>query len=56
MFYIACTRFNNSTYEENIHYREKYNENPIYGVSLKIRTIYSSNSLIFIAEMNKFKE
>ena len=55
MFYIACTRFNNSTYEENIHYREKYNESPIYGVSLKIRTIYSSNSLIFIAEMNNEK-
>ena len=27
MFYIACTRFNNMTYDENMRYRDKYNEN-----------------------------
>jgi len=55
MFYIACTRFNNLTYEENIEYRVNHNEPAIYGVSLKIRTVYSPNSLIFIAEMNNEK-
>jgi len=52
MFYIACTRFNNITYKENIDYRDKHGENVIYGASLKIRHIYSPGSLIFVAEMN----
>jgi len=52
MFYLACTRFNNITYYKNIHYRNKYNENVIYGSTLKIRDIYHVGSLIFIAEMN----
>ena len=52
MFYIACTRFNNSTYKENVEYRDKYNENVIYGAALKIRNIYSIGSLMFVAEMN----
>lgn len=52
MFYLACTRFNNTTYDENICYRSKSNESAIYGSTLKIRDIYSPGSLIFIAEMN----
>ena len=52
MFYLACTRFNNTTYGENIRYRHKYNENVIYGSTLKIRDKYPVGSLIFIAEMN----
>lgn len=52
MFYLACTRFNNTTYDENIRYRTKNNESVIYGSTLKIRDIYSPGSLIFIAEMN----
>ena len=52
MFYIACTRFNNTTYKENIDYRNKHEEDVIYGASLKIRQIYSPGSLIFVAEMN----
>jgi hypothetical protein len=52
MFYIACTRFNNSTYKENIDYRQKYKEEIIYGSAFKIRDIYSPGSLIFVAEMN----
>lgn len=35
MFHIACTRFNNSTYKENLEYREKNKEALIYGSSLK---------------------
>jgi len=52
MFYLACTRFNNTTYDENIYYRYKYNETVIYGSILKIREIYPKETLIFIAEMN----
>jgi hypothetical protein len=52
MFYIACTRFNNVTYKENMDYRDKHGEEVIYGASLKIRHIYSPGSLIFVAEMN----
>jgi len=55
MFYLACTRFNNITYEENINYRRKYNENVIYGSTLKIRDKYPAGCLIFIAEMNNEK-
>jgi hypothetical protein len=52
MFYIACTRFNNETYNENINYRQKHNEIVIYGTSTKIRHLYPIGSLIFVAEMN----
>jgi hypothetical protein len=55
MFHLACTRFNNSTYKENVDYRNKHNEHVIYGASLKIRNIYSIGSLIFVAEMNNEK-
>jgi hypothetical protein len=52
MFHIACTRFNNSTYKENIDYRKINKEDVIYGAALKIRDLYSSGCLIFVAEMN----
>jgi hypothetical protein len=52
MFYIACTRFNNATYKENIDYRIKYDESVIYGPAFKIRDIYPPGALIFVAEMN----
>ena len=52
MFHIACTRFNNSTYKENIEYRQKNKEDVIYGSAFKIRDIYSPGCLIFVAEMN----
>jgi hypothetical protein len=52
MFYIACTRFNNITYNENITYRNTHQEIVIYGSTLKIREIYPLGCLIFIAEMN----
>jgi hypothetical protein len=55
MFYLACTRFNNATYDENIRYRNKYNEIAIYGSTLKIRELYSPGSLIFVTEMNNEK-
>ncbi len=52
MFYLACTRFNNTTYAENTNYRNKNNEIAIYGTTLKIRNIYNVGTLIFIVEMN----
>ena len=53
MFYLACISFNNKTYDENICYRNnKCNKKVIYGSMLKIREIYPTESLIFIAEMN----
>jgi len=52
MFYLACTRFNETTYTENINYKKKNNEKVIYGTPMKIRKIYPYESLIFIAEMN----
>jgi GTPase involved in cell partitioning and DNA repair len=55
MFYIACTRFNNDTYKENMDYRLKYNETVIYGPSYKIRDIYPYGALIFVVEMNNEK-
>jgi len=52
MFYIASTRFNTSTYSENIKYRNNNNEQVIYGLEFRIRDIYPSGALIFVAEMN----
>lgn len=52
MFYLACTRFNNTTYTENINYRNKNGEKAIYGSTLKIRDIYDLGVLIFVVEMN----
>jgi hypothetical protein len=52
MFYIACTRFNNETYNENMEYRKKHGETVIYGTTTKIREKYPIGSLIFVAEMN----
>lgn len=52
MFYLACTRFNNETYEQNISYRSKNGEQAIYGSTLKIREMYEVGCLIFIVEMN----
>lgn len=52
MFYLACTRFSNQTYQENNDYRIKNNEIAIYGSSFKIRDMYPPGSLIFVIEMN----
>lgn len=52
MFHLACTRFTNSTYDENMKYREKTMEPVIYGTTLQIRKSYSIGTLLFVAEMN----
>ena len=52
MFYIACTRFNHITYDENMTYRKLTNIPVIYGTPLKIREIYPDGALLFVVEMN----
>jgi hypothetical protein len=52
MFYIASTRFNNATYDENISYRKKSSESVIYGTSIRIQSKYDIGALMFVVEMN----
>ena len=52
MFYLASTRFINSTYIENITYREQSNEFAIYGTLIKIQYKYTIGSTMFVIEMN----
>jgi hypothetical protein len=53
MFFIASTRFNNSTWNENISYRIKYSiKGAIYGVPIKIYEKYPLNAIVFVVEMN----
>ena len=52
MFYIASTRFNNETYNENICYRGKSCIPVIYGTSIRIQEKYDIGTLLFVAEMN----
>lgn len=52
MFYIASTRFNNDTYEENLAYRKKSGIPVIYGTSIRIQEKYDVGILMFVIEMN----
>jgi len=52
MYHIACTRFTDETWEENMLFRDKHDEKVIYGSSVKIREIYNKGCLLFVAEMN----
>ena len=52
MIYLACTRFNNRTYQENKDYRIICNETVIYGSAFKIRSIYYPGSQMYVVEMN----
>ena len=53
MFYLACTRFNCNTLQENIHYKTKNNMKGIlYGVPIPIYNKYPLNTIIFVIEMN----
>jgi len=50
--YLACTRFTDETWEQNINYRNKNGDTVIYGSSVKIRESYNKGCLMFVAEMN----
>lgn len=52
MFYIASTRFNNDTYNENIAYRKQSDIPVIYGTSIRIQDKYDVGTLMFVVEMN----
>jgi hypothetical protein len=52
MFYIASTRFNNDTYNENISYRKQSSIPVIYGTSIRIQEKYDVGTLMFVVEMN----
>uniref|UniRef100_A0A6C0E399 Uncharacterized protein n=1 Tax=viral metagenome TaxID=1070528 RepID=A0A6C0E399_9ZZZZ len=53
MFYLASTRFNQSTWNENAKYRREYFiKGAIYGVSIKINEKYPLRSIMFVIEMN----
>lgn len=53
MFYLACTRFNNNTLQQNIAYKNKSDiKGAIYGVPIQIYHKYPLNTLLFVIEMN----
>ena len=53
MFYLACTRFNSSTWTQNMEYKNKHDiKGVIYGVPIQIYNKYPLNALLFIIEMN----
>jgi len=52
MFYIASTRFNNDTYNENTLYRKQSGIPVIYGTSIRIQEKYDVGTLMFVVEMN----
>ena len=53
MYYIASTRFNNETWNENGEYKRNCNiKGSIYGVSIKINEKYPLKSVFFVVEMN----
>lgn len=52
MFYLASTRFNNQTYQENMDYRKKRGLKVIYGTCVRIQQRYSLDTILFVIEMN----
>ena len=52
MFTLASTRFNNSTWAENIEYRSKTNNVCIYCSPQRMSPKIVIDSLVFIVEMN----
>jgi hypothetical protein len=52
-FYIGTTRFTNSTYSENMEWRQKHNwKGCIYGVNKKMPRTVPYMALVFVVEMN----
>jgi hypothetical protein len=55
MVHLVSTRFNDSTWEENLKYRIKNNIQCIYGVPLQISPHIYVDDDIFVVEMNNSK-
>ena len=52
MYHIASTRFNNTTYKENMDCRQKAGESVLYGTGIRIHQKYEIGCLMFVCEMN----
>jgi hypothetical protein len=52
MYHIASTRFNNTTYKENMDCRRKTEEPVLYGTGIRIHQKYEIGCLMFVFEMN----
>ena len=52
MYHIASTRFNNTTYKENMDCRQKSGESVLYGTGIRIHQKYEIGCLMFVCEMN----
>jgi hypothetical protein len=53
MHLIATTRFNNSTWSENVAFRERYNyKGCIYGSPSQLSDKIDKNAVLFVIEMN----
>jgi hypothetical protein len=53
MYYLATTRFNKDTLEQNIMWREKNEwKGCIYGIPMKMSETIPYGSTVFILEMN----
>ena len=52
MFHLASTRFNNTTFAENMAYRQTHKINAIYGTMIKMHAKINIGSFVFIIEMN----
>ncbi len=53
MIYLASTRFNNDTWQENYSYKRQHNINGvIYGTNIRIKCSHSVGALFFVIEMN----
>lgn len=50
--YLACTRFNIATYNENTQYKLQHKIPAIYGSSFKISNACPHNAPLFLFEMN----
>lgn len=50
--YLACTRFNMTTWKENMSYRMKRKISVVYGTDMRIRTNYPMLTRWLIVEMN----
>ena len=56
MFYLATTRFNTKTWNENCQWREKHQWNGcVYGSPVRISDKYIPNSKMFVLEMHNDK-
>ena len=55
MVHLVSTRFNDSTWEENLKYRNKHKIQCIYGAPLQISSHIYVDDDIFVVEMNNSK-